>query len=94
MEERVEQHRAVTGRQHETVAVRPRRIGGIEFQKTREQHRGHVGRAHRQAGVAGLGLFDGVHSQRANRIGEAAMSNARGRRRARSHQERAPLAET
>ena len=33
MQQRVDQHRAVSGRQHEAVTVRPRRIGGIEFEE-------------------------------------------------------------
>ncbi len=67
--ERVEQHRAVSGGEHEAVAVRPMGIGGVEFQKASEQHAGHIGHAHRHAGVAGLGLFDRVHRQRANGVG-------------------------
>ena len=34
MEQRVEQHRAVAGREHEAVAVGPFRIGRIEFQES------------------------------------------------------------
>ena len=56
IKERVEQHRAVAGRQHEAVAVGPRRIGRIEFEEAGEQHGRDIGRAHRQAGMAGLGL--------------------------------------
>ena len=33
MQQRIEQHRAVAGRQHEAVAVGPVRIGRIEFQE-------------------------------------------------------------
>ncbi len=33
MQQRIEQHRAVTGGQHETVAIRPGRIGRIELRK-------------------------------------------------------------
>ena len=73
----IQQHRAVAGRQDEAVAVRPSGVGGVEFQKLREQHGGDIGRAHRQAGVAGFGLFDGVHRQRADRIGHTGMIDAR-----------------
>ena len=59
----------MAGRQHEAVAVRPFRIGRIEFQELREQHRRDVGGAHRQAGMAGFGLFDGIHRQRADGVG-------------------------
>ena len=51
VQQRIQQHRAVTGRQHEAVAVRPRRIGRIEFEEARKQHRGDVGHAHRHARV-------------------------------------------
>ena len=49
VQERVEQHRAVAGGEHEAVAVGPARIGGVVFQELREQHRRDVGGAHRQA---------------------------------------------
>ena len=52
MQQRIEQHRAVARRQHEAVAVRPGRIGGIELQEPSEQHSRDIGGAHRQAGVA------------------------------------------
>jgi hypothetical protein len=45
--------------------------------KIAEQHGGDVGRAHRQAGMAGFRLFDGVHRQRADRIGHTGMIDAR-----------------
>ena len=63
IEQRIEQHRAVAGRQDEAVAVGPVRLGRIELQELGEQHRGDVGHAHRQAGMAGVGLFHGVHGQ-------------------------------
>ena len=54
----VDQHRAVARRQDEAVAVGPVRAAGVELQKFREQHRRHVGHAHRHAGVAAVGLLD------------------------------------
>ena len=69
MEKGVEQHRAVARRQHETVAVRPVGRGGIEFEKLREQHRRDVRHAHRHPGMAGLGLFDRVYSEKADGVG-------------------------
>ena len=75
IEQRVEQHRAVAGRQHEAVAVGPCRIGRIEFQETREQHRRHVGHAHRHAGMAGFCLLDRVHRQCANGVGQGGMGD-------------------
>ena len=76
MEQRVEQHRAVAGREHEAVAVGPGRIGRIEFEEAREQHGRDIGRAHGQAGMAGLRLLDRVHRQRADGIGHAVVIGA------------------
>jgi hypothetical protein len=39
----------VTGRRHETVAIEPHRIGGIEFEEARKQHGRDIGHAHRHA---------------------------------------------
>ena len=69
IEQRIEQHRAVAGRQHEAVAVGPARVGGIEFEELREQHRRDVGHAHRHARMAGLGFLDRVHRQEADGVG-------------------------
>ncbi len=79
IEQRVDQHRAMAGRQHEAVAVGPGRIGRVEFEVAREQHGRDVGRAHRQAGMAGLRLLDGVHRQRADGVRHAVVVRARGR---------------
>ena len=77
IQQRIQQHRAVAGRQDEAVAVRPFRVGGVEFQELRKQHGGDVGRAHRQAGMAGFRLLDSIHRQRADRIGHTGMIDAR-----------------
>ena len=77
IEQRVKQHRAVAGRKHEAVAVRPRRIGRIEFQKAGEQHGRDVGGAHRQSRMAGIRLLDRVHRQRANGVRHAVVLGAR-----------------
>ena len=79
MQQPVKQHRAVPGRQHEAVAVGPVRRQRIEFQELREQHGGGVGHAHRHAGMAGIGLFDGVHRERAQRVRHAAQTRVGGR---------------
>ena len=52
MQKRIEQHRAVAGRQDEAVAVGPVRLRGVELHELGEQHRGDVGHAHRHAGMA------------------------------------------
>ena len=77
VQQRIEQHRAVPGRQHKAVAVRPFRIGGVEFQELGEQDGGDVGGAHRQAGMAGLGLLDGVHGKATDRVGHTGMIDLR-----------------
>ena len=82
IKERVEQHRAVAGREHEAVAVGPGRIGRIEFQETREQHGRDIGRAHRQARMSGFRLLDRIHRQRADGVGHAVVLGARARIRA------------
>ena len=75
MEQRVEQHRAVASRQHESVAVRPFGVGGIEFEESGEQHRGHIGHAHRHAGMAGIRLLHGVHGERADRVRQVGVAS-------------------
>ena len=52
MQERIKQHRAVPGREDETVAIRPVGGGGIEFEVPGIKHRGNIGHAHRHAGMA------------------------------------------
>ena len=47
IEQRVKQHRAVTGRQYEAITVGPGEVGRVEFQELREQNGRHVGGAHR-----------------------------------------------
>ena len=68
VQQRVEQHRAVPGGEHEAVAVRPRGVARIVAQEARPKHIGHRGGAHRHAGMAGLGSLDRVHGQRADRV--------------------------
>ena len=69
VQQRVQQHRAVAVAQHEAVAVGPLRVGRVVAQVAAPQRDGHVGHAHRRAGVAGVGLLHGVHRQRADRVG-------------------------
>ena len=75
MQQRVQQHRAMSGRKHEPVAVRPCRVGRIKFQETRKQHRSDVSHAHRHAWVTRFGFFDGVDRQEADRVGHFRMLN-------------------
>jgi hypothetical protein len=78
VEERVEQHRAVPGRQHEAVAVEPVRVGGVVLEVPGEEDGRHVGGAHRQPGMARLRLLDGVHRQRPHGIRQIGMGRAIG----------------
>ena len=50
-EQAIEQHGAMPGGQHEAVAVRPVRVGGIEPEEVAEQHGGDISHAHRHARV-------------------------------------------
>ena len=63
MQQGIEQHRAVAGRQDEAVAIGPVRLRCIELQELGEQDSGDVGHAHRQAGMTGIRLLHGVHGQ-------------------------------
>jgi hypothetical protein len=72
IEQGIEQHRAMPGRKHETVAVGPVRLGRVEFQKARKENGGDIGHPHRQAGMAGLGVLHGVHREKADGIGQLA----------------------
>ena len=69
IEQRVEQHRAVAGRQHEAVAVVPVGIGSVEAQELSKEHSCHVCHAHRHAWMPRFRLLDRVHRKRANGIG-------------------------
>ncbi len=71
MQQRVEQHRAVPGREHEAVTIGPSRIGRIEFQEPPEQHGGDIGRPHGQAGVPALRLLHRIHGKRPDGVGHA-----------------------
>ncbi len=51
MQQAVEQHRAVAGREHEAVAVGPVRVGGVELKEPGPEHRRDVG--HAQAACPG-----------------------------------------
>ena len=73
MQQRVDQHRAVSGREHESIAIGPGGIGGIEFHEPREQHRRDVGGAHGQPWMPRFCLLDRVHGERANGVRHAFM---------------------
>ena len=69
VEQRIDQHRAVAGRQHEAVTVGPVGLFRIEGQIARKQHRGDIGCAHGQAWMSGFGFLYSIHGQKPDRIG-------------------------
>ena len=73
-EQRIQQHRAVAGRQHEAVAVGPARLGGVELQEPGKEDGGDIGHAHRQARMARFCGFHRIHGKHADGVGEAAHS--------------------
>src|SRR5258708_20670209 len=56
VEQRIEQHRAVAGGQHETVAVRPVGCGGVELKEKLEQNPADAGPSPPHSPVGGLPL--------------------------------------
>ena len=68
MEQRVEQHGRVSRGEHESIAVRPLRILGIEVHVLRPEHVRHVRGAHRRARVPRFRLLYGVGRQKFDRI--------------------------
>ena len=68
VQQRVEQHRGVAGREDEAVAVGPDRVLRVEAQELLPQAVGHRRHGHRRAGMAGVGRLHGVHRQRADGV--------------------------
>ncbi len=68
VEQRVEQHGRVPVGEHEAVAVGPGRVGRVVAERPAPEGGGHLGHAHRGAGVAGVGRLHGVHGQGAERV--------------------------
>ncbi len=68
VQQAVQQHRGVAARQDEAVAIGPVGPVGIVAQEARPQGIGRRRQGHRRAGMAGLGLFDCVHSQGADGV--------------------------
>ena len=64
----VEQHAAVAGREHEAVAVEPLRILGVVPQHLVPQGVGHGGGAHRQARMARIRFVDRINRQEADAV--------------------------
>ena len=68
VKQRIDQHRAMTGRQNKPVATRPLRLPGIVPQVFVPQGEGVVGAPHGQAGMAGIGLLHAVGGKRPHRV--------------------------
>ncbi len=68
VEERVEQHRGMAGRQHEAVAIGPQRGARIVAQEFGPQLVADGGERHRRAGMAAIRLLHGVHRQCADGV--------------------------
>ncbi len=65
----IQQHGAMAGRQNKTIPVGPFRVRRIKFQKTTEKNRGHIRHPHRHAGVSRVGFLHRIHRQKTEGIG-------------------------
>ena len=74
VQQRIEQHGAVPGRQHEAVAVRPTRIDGVEAQQLGPQRSGNVRHAHRHTRMTGAGRLHRIDRQGADRVRHPALN--------------------
>ena len=70
VQQRIDQHRSVSGRKHETIAIGPVGRAGIELEILAKQHRGDIGHAHRHTRMAAIRSLNRIHRQGANGIGE------------------------
>ena len=68
VQDRVQEHRRVAGRQHEAVARGPVRVLRRMAHHARVEQVGHGRQRHRRARVARVGLLDRVHRERADGV--------------------------
>ena len=68
VEQAVEQRARMTRRQHEPIAIGPRRVLRVVTKVAGPQHVGHRRRAHRHAGMPGLRFLHRVDRQHSNRV--------------------------
>ena len=68
VEQAVQQHAAVPGGEHESVAVGPRRVARVVLQVPLPEDVRHRRRAERKARMSGVRLLHGVDRERANRV--------------------------
>ncbi len=66
VQQRVQEHRRVTRREHEPVALGPRRVGRVVTQVLREERPPDRRQPHGSAGVSAVRLLDAVDRQRAD----------------------------
>ncbi len=78
MQQRIQQHRAVSVREHETIAVGPFRVGRVMPQVPPPERQRDLGHAHGHAGMARVRGLHGVHGQRTNRVGQV-LAHVRGK---------------
>ena len=78
VQQRIQQHAAMTSGEHEAVAVEPLGVLGVVLEELVPERITHGCAAHRQAGVAAVGLVDGVDSQHPNAV-DAERVEGRGR---------------
>ena len=64
----VQQHRRVAAREHEAVAIRPVRIGGIVLHVPGEERVGQRREGHRRSGMSRVRLLDRVHGEGADGV--------------------------
>ena len=77
VEQSVQQHGAVTRRQHEAVTIMPIGRARVELEMAGEQNRGRVGHARGHAGMARIGGLHCIHSKRANGVGHMGVFDQR-----------------
>ena len=68
MQQRIEQHRRVAGGEHEAIAILPVRRFRIVAHELGPEDEGHVGHAHRRAGMSRLRLLDAVDGEEADGV--------------------------
>ena len=74
MQQRVQQHRAVTVRQDKAVTVKPLGVGRVVAQMVVPHDFGDFRHTHRGARVSGFGFFHRIHGQRPDRVCEIVTS--------------------
>src|SRR5204862_5967796 len=68
MQQAVEEHRAVTGRQHESIAIEPAGMTRMVFEESRPQHVCHRRRAKRHAWMPAVSFLNGIYREEADRV--------------------------